>query len=438
MSFNRTGVNQKPTLDEINAIVDTAGLRCVSTSYAHAHASLVWECFAKKHQFRGHWVYVRNRLRGPDPACSKCARDMQRAEVTPALLKRIRDYVAERGGELISGDVSTARGHVVVRCAKHGIWRSAWWSMMRDRSWCRKCHIEAMTGTRRHRTLNLVRARAIRHGGACVSTAYDRSTDKLQFECEAKHEFVSTAPKVLAGHWCRKCAIVAHAQQRRMPLDEICELARSRGGKCLTEEYTSGSMKLEWECANGHRWSTRLFKIKIGQWCPDCSAGLGERLCRAFFEQLFDTRFPSTWPVWLRSENGRKLQLDGYSERLRLAFEHQGRQHYSKTKVFSTTDEALEKRISDDETKRRICAARGVTLIEVREIPQLLPLSQVRKFIGAECRRRGIILPATFFQIQVDLRSAYMAGSFQRLRKKVPAISKGRLQQRMLPLGNAS
>jgi hypothetical protein len=197
-------------------------------------------------------------------------------------------------------------------------------------------------------------------------------------------------------------------------------------------------MKLEWECANGHRWRARLFKIKIGQWCPNCSAGLGERLCRAFFEQLFGGGFPSTWPEWLKSESGRTLQLDGFNERLQLAFEHQGRQHYSKTKVFSTTDEALRKRISDDETKRRICVTRGVMVIEVPEIPQLLPIGQVRNFIGAECRRRGIILPATFFQVHVDLQRAYTAGSFQRLRKRIPAISKGRLQQRMLSFGNAS
>jgi hypothetical protein len=271
-----------------------------------------------------------------------------------------------------------------------------------------------------------------------VSTAYDRSTDKLQFECGAKHEFECTAPVVLAGHWCGQCAIVTRARQRRMPLDEIGELARSRGGKCLTEEYTSGSMRLEWECANGHRWRARLFKIKIGQWCPNCSAGLGERLCRAFFEQLFDSEFPSAWPVWLRSKNGRKLQLDGYSEQLRLAFEHQGRQHYSKTKVFSITDEALKKRMSDDETKRRACAETGITLIEVPEIPQLLPISHVRNFIRATCERRGVALPPSFDRIRVDLKSAYTAGTSKRFRKRIPMIVRGRLEQPFLPLARMS
>ncbi len=160
MSFNEAGLNQKPTIDEINRIVGAAGLRCVSAHYAHAHASLVWECLANKHRFRGHWVYVRNRIHQTNLACSKCDRNVRRAKTAPARFERIRDYVAERGGKLISADLSTAHGDVVIRCATHGDWRSTWWSMMRSRSWCQKCHIDTMTKARRHRTLNLVRDQA--------------------------------------------------------------------------------------------------------------------------------------------------------------------------------------------------------------------------------------------------------------------------------------
>lgn len=252
MAFNVKGLNQKPTIETINAKVVGVGIRCVSESYLHAHSSLAWECIGDGHRFRGHWVYVRNRIRQGEPVCAKCSGKEKRDETAPADFARLREYVACRGGELITADLSTARGEVVIRCGRHGEWKSSWWSLLRYRSWCRKCHLEAVMKVRRERTLQKVRAETARRGGACLSTDYSRHNEKLTFRCSAKHQFTATAPSILAGHWCRECATSQRAKARRMPLEEIVEIARSRGGKCVSPEYSSGAMKLEWECAHGH------------------------------------------------------------------------------------------------------------------------------------------------------------------------------------------
>jgi hypothetical protein len=53
-------------------------------------------------------------------------------------------------------------------------------------------------------------------------------------------------------------------------LRRLRELARERGGKCLSERYLGVKEKLLWECAALHRWEATPFAILRGSWCPQC------------------------------------------------------------------------------------------------------------------------------------------------------------------------
>jgi hypothetical protein len=57
------------------------------------------------------------------------------------------------------------------------------------------------------------------------------------------------------------------------------------------------------------------------------------------------------------------MELDGYSEALRLAFEYQGFQHYEQSYLHSPEEFAWQQQ--KDQEKRKLCKANGVTLIEV-------------------------------------------------------------------------
>jgi hypothetical protein len=58
------------------------------------------------------------------------------------------------------------------------------------------------------------------------------------------------------------------------------------------------------------------------------------------------------------------MELDGYSEELKLAFEYQGYQHYSKAHFHRTSEDFAWQQQRDQE-KRDLCRAHGVILIEV-------------------------------------------------------------------------
>lgn len=49
------------------------------------------------------------------------------------------------------------------------------------------------------------------------------------------------------------------------------ELAESKGGKCLSDNYIGCKVKYKWQCEKGHEWETYFYNIKLGHWCPVCS-----------------------------------------------------------------------------------------------------------------------------------------------------------------------
>src|ERR1700748_2300192 len=57
---------------------------------------------------------------------------------------------------------------------------------------------------------------------------------------------------------------------KKVTLIELQELAKSRGGKCISKSYLGDKNKLDWECSEGHIWSASPNNIKTGTWCPIC------------------------------------------------------------------------------------------------------------------------------------------------------------------------
>ena len=73
----------------------------------------------------------------------------------------------------------------------------------------------------------------------------------------------------------------------------------------------------------------------------------------------------NTRPEWLIAEDGARLELDFYIEELNAAIEVQGAQHYTFVEMFHGNYAGFQKRLAYDESKRTICAERGVLLYEV-------------------------------------------------------------------------
>lgn len=53
-------------------------------------------------------------------------------------------------------------------------------------------------------------------------------------------------------------------------LQDMQELARSRGGECLSTEYKDIKTKMRWRCAFGHEWEATPRLHLASHWCPEC------------------------------------------------------------------------------------------------------------------------------------------------------------------------
>ena len=97
----------------------------------------------------------------------------------------------------------------------------------------------------------------------------------------------------------------------------------------------------------------------------------GENHVTQIFEQIYGKPFRKSRPKWLKfATTKRPLELDGYNEDLKIAFEYQGRQHMQRVPFFQKTQEDFDKQLDHDKLKVEGCLTQGVTLYV---IPYMFP-----------------------------------------------------------------
>ena len=73
----------------------------------------------------------------------------------------------------------------------------------------------------------------------------------------------------------------------------------------------------------------------------------------------------NTRPDWLISSKGERLELDFYLERLGIAVEVQGRQHFEFVPVFHVSEWDFQEQVRRDREKLAICQRAGINLLYV-------------------------------------------------------------------------
>jgi len=397
----------KPSIGEMQSIAIQRSGKCLSKVYVSTHKKLRWEC-AKGHK----WSAVPSSIKRGS-WCPFCA--TKRKGRTQRLdIEQMQRIAEERGGRCLSDAYFNANTKLRWKCQEGHHWEATPNSIKRS-SWCPFCAGKAKL------TIEGMRRMAEERGGKCLSTICKNARTRLLWKCKDGHTWESAAYNVTSGTWCPYCG-----GSLKLNLEDVRKMAQERGGRCLSDDYTNAHRKLSWECKHNHRWEASPNNIKRGKWCPICASGLGERICRECFEQLFGREFPKSYPKWLVNRGGNQMELDGYCRSLRLAFEHQGQQHFTRISFFQKTEEKFRKRQTDDVLKKRLCKEHGVTLIEIPELSTMLPIDELRTFITTECESKTITLPRYFRTKPLDFKRAYTASGTEEALRELKAIAKGR------------
>lgn len=378
------------SIEQMKRLAEKYGGKCVSEKYISSHMKLDWEC-AQGHQWTASPSTIKKRRWCP--YCRK-AKAKRSPEELRTELEALKLLASTKGGLCLSQEYINAYSRLLWRCHEG----HEWWakpSNIKYGQWCRKC-----LGLDK-KTVGDMQQLAVERGGKFLSPHYINSSTKHKWQCQEKHQWLASPASIIQGHWCPFCAGLA----KKTP-EEMVALAESRGGKFLSEKYLNQQTRHLWECAEGHQWLATPNSIHNGSWCSECSRSRSERFARLHFERLFNEQFPSCRPKWLTSSRGNRMELDGYCQKLKLAFEYHGMQHFVHKERYHRHPGALAQRQSDDQRKRDLCKANGVYLIE---ISYEVPIDKLESYIVSECVRVGIDVPPTAqLRPQIEIKDAYV------------------------------
>jgi hypothetical protein len=393
-------------LRKAQAYAKEKGGKCISKKYLNANLPLEWKCDCGYH-----WKARYRDLKYYDRWCRKCA------GINDYTIEDMQEVAISKGGECLSKEYIRGRNKLLWRCVENHEWPAAAEHIIAG-SWCPEC-----AGKKKY-TIEKVKEFVEKYGGECLSKEYKDALSNLKFKCKKGHVFDKCFSHIKNnGLWCPECNGTF-----RYTIDDIQEIAKRRGGKCLSNIYinqktnielecskrhkwknSAGNIiqgqwckkcaglekktihdmdllaevkggkclsiyykgnkyKLTWQCADGHIWKAKPNDIVCGSWCSKCNINFNEEKCRFILEHLLDTKFPKA-SNFLKSKNSYKkniaLELDGYSPHLNLAFEYNGRQHYEYTPFFHKESSDFEYQKERDCLKREACKKRGINLLTI-------------------------------------------------------------------------
>lgn len=164
-----------------------------------------------------------------------------------------------RGGRCLSTDYRDNASPLLWECALGHQWTAHLNRVKDDECWCPECwgNIARLTD---------LQALAAGRGGACLSTEYVNERVPMLWRCSLGHEWSTASVTVCGGSWCPVCS-----DRVAYTLDDLKQIAQSRGGRCLAEAFSNRRDALPWECEEGHHWSTSIASVVQGAWCPHCA-----------------------------------------------------------------------------------------------------------------------------------------------------------------------
>jgi len=240
---------KKLTIEDMSRMADAHGGRCLSENYVNSQTKLKWQCreghnwrARPNHIQRGHWC----------PACAKVGLRLTMDDMF--------ELASSKEGKCLSKKYVNSASKLKWECKEGHRWRATPASIKRG-VWCPAC------SGRKRLDIKEMRKIAKSRGGKCVSTKYVNTLTKLTWECVKGHQWDASPHNVRQGTWCPTC------YGKNPTIERMQEMAESKGGKCLSEEFVS-KKKLIWECEHGHTWSALPGSIKQGSWCPTCNGGI--------------------------------------------------------------------------------------------------------------------------------------------------------------------
>ncbi len=329
-------------------------------------------------------------------------------------LSKIKKIAISKNGLCLSNEYRNFITDLKFRCSEGHIFWSKPPTILRG-SWCPTCAI-VIQHNKQRTPFSKIEELAKRNPGLLLTNEddYHRDGGRVVIVCDNGHITEVSSRHIKMGRWCHTCAVQRRTNGKRHSIDTIMKVAKARGGRLISEQYLKNDQKLVWECFAGHKFEAVFSNVKKGTWCPKCSkyGSISERVVRKFCETLMGIELPSVRPSWLRNIDGNILELDGFNEKFKFAFEHHGTQHYFESEHYK--GDAFKKRVRDDTRKEDLCRKNGIRLLIVNQLFQKTDLAELRSMIISFCKKNHLPLVDDAESVEIEINSVYKINPIQR------------------------
>lgn len=353
----------------------------------------------------------------------------------------VKKFVEDKGGILLSKEYIGAHQKLEIQCKNKHIWKVRI-DKLKNNNLCVFCTDRLK---KKHGIEECVKI-AKQRNGKCLSLKYINSKTKYLWECEQKHQWLAIFENVLNGAWCFECAGL-----KKHTIEDCCNLAKQRNGKCLSKSYKNNKSNVLWECELGHCWEARYDNVSQGQWClecsgkkkhtledckqlanerkgsclssiyidsktkllwrcfdghewlasfnsiqrgtwcPQCSCGKSQKTLFKIIKDFFpnyDIFYNFTNLKWLKTNKFSPLELDIFVSGLKLAIEYDGQQHFYPIESWGGAG-AFEKQQYRDQLKNKLISDHPQDIKTFIRIPYWEPITEenVQKIL----RQNGIL-----------------------------------------------
>jgi len=242
---------------------------------------------------------------------------------------------------------------------ENGHFCKATWNKIQQGYWCGECNKITIEKIKNFIEKNHLDAEL-------KSTEYIDAHSKIKIICENGHIYnTGTWSNIKQGQWCGCCKKITTEKIRN-----FIEKNHS-GAELKSTEYINSKTTLKIICENGHIYNTGTWNnIQQGYWCKECdNNNIGEEFCRKVFEEKYKKSFPKNRPDWLKNPKTKRfLELDGFNEELKIAFEYDGSQHFEFPNCFHKDEQAFKDQQERDKLKDVLCKQNSIKLIRIKYV----------------------------------------------------------------------
>ena len=314
----------------------------------------------------------------------------------------VKDFLLSKNIILLDNEYRNNCTPLNLQCKTcNHIWKNRLSNIKNSNQGCPKCSIQRISNKLKL-SIDDVKKRCLENNIILLEENYINAHTKILCQCnKCNHQWTPTFDNISQGKGCPNCQRINLSKNKRLSQSEFKSFLDSKNMELL-DVYIDSKTPILCKCKKcNYVWRAGgLNYIKtFDATCQNCDNKklFSERICRYIFELVFKEKFIKT-RINVCGIGGGKLELDGYCEKLKIAFEHNGPQHY-KPKIYgSNNEENLQDKFliqtQNDKIKKEWCDKNGITLMVIKELGKYTKEKTLHKIIKTQCPPN--LLPLNF------------------------------------------